>query len=382
MASCFEQEDSLFNFVVRDGNGVKGLVDSGLSKVPDQYIQPPNERIPEKMISNSPISIIDHQLHTPIDISLLDGPSHDQVAEAIVKAAESFGFFQVVNHGVPVELLESLKESAHRFFEQPPEKKAVYRKGASPSPFVKYGTSFVPDKEKALEWKDFISMTYTTDGDALNYWPNHFKEGALEYLKTASEMVKKILEVLIGAFGVIADESIVDLVDALTGSKMVNINFYPTCPNPDLTIGVGRHSDVGTLTVLLQDGIGGLFVKLEEVEEECGKQKKGGAEEPQWMEITPIPSALVINVGDTLQIVSNGRYKSAEHRVRTTSTQSRVSIPLFSAPLPTQKIGPLPEVVDADGVARYRDFVFGDYLNNFFGNTHEGKKALDFAKIT
>ncbi|KAI8557358.1 hypothetical protein RHMOL_Rhmol04G0004700 [Rhododendron molle] len=380
MASCFEQEDSLFNFVVRDGNGVKGLVDSGLSKVPDQYIQPPNERIPEKMISNSPISIIDHQLHTPIDISLLDGPSHDQVAEAIVKAAESFGFFQVVNHGVPVELLESLKESAHRFFEQPPEKKAVYRKGASPSPFVKYGTSFVPDKEKALEWKDFISMTYTTDGDALNYWPNHFKEGALEYLKTASEMVKKILEVLIGAFGVIADESIVDLVDALTGSKMVNINFYPTCPNPDLTIGVGRHSDVGTLTVLLQDGIGGLYVKLEE--DESGKQKKGGAEEPQWMEIPPITGALVVNVGDILQIISNGRYKSAEHRVRTTSRQSRVSVPLFTSPLPTHQIGPLPQLVDTDGIARYRDLVCGDYLNNFFGNVHEGKKSLDFAKIT
>lgn len=116
-------------------------------------------------------------------------------------------------------------------------------------------------------------------------------------------MVRKILEVLTGAFGVIADESIVDLVDALTGSKMVNINFYPTCPNPDLTIGVGRHSDVGTLTVLLQDGIGGLYVKVEEVEEEeSGKQKKGGAEEPQWMEIPPITGALVVNVGDILQV--------------------------------------------------------------------------------
>lgn len=83
-----------------------------------------------------------------------------------------------------------------------------------------------------------------------------------------------------------------------------------------------------------------------------------------------------------MQIISNGRYKSAEHRVRTTSRQSRVSIPLFTSPLPTHKIGPLPQLVDTDGIARYRDLVCGDYLNNFFGNVHEGKKSLDFAKIT
>lgn len=129
------------------------------------------------------------------------------------------------------------------------------------------------------------------------------REVALEYLKTASEMVKKILEVLTGALGVTADESsIVDLVDGLTGSKMVNINFYPTCPNPDLTIGVGRHSDVGTLTVLLQDGIGGLYVKVLDEEESTGNQKKKGGGEPRWMEIPPTTGALVINVGDALQV--------------------------------------------------------------------------------
>ena len=79
--------------------------------------------------------------------------------------------------------------------------------------------------------------------------------------------------------------------------------------------------------------------------------------------------------------MSNGKYKSAEHRVRTTSTQSRVSVPIFTIPKPTQKIGPLPEVVEKDGVAHYKEVVFGDYMNNFFGNAHDGKKSLDFAKI-
>lgn len=82
------------------------------------------------------------------------------------------------------------------------------------------------------------------------------------------------------------------------------------------------------------------------------------------------------------QILSNGRYKSADHRVRTTSTQSRVSIPIFLMPRKTDKIGPLPQVVERDGVAHYREFVFEEYMNNFFGKAHEGKKSLDFAMST
>ena len=82
-----------------------------------------------------------------------------------------------------------------------------------------------------------------------------------------------------------------------------------------------------------------------------------------------------------LQIVSNGKYKSAEHRVRTTNTKSRVSIPVFTIPKPTEKIAPLPQVVEKDGIAHYKEFVLADYMKNFFGNAHDGKKSLDFAKI-
>ena len=102
--------------------------------------------------------------------------------------------------------------------------------------------------------------------------------------------MKKIVQVLFEHLGVTLDEP---RIDALIALKMVNMNFYPTCPNPDLTVGVGRHSDMGILTVLLQDGIGGLYIKLEQEEPE---------KEGEWMEIPPVPGALVINVGDTLQV--------------------------------------------------------------------------------
>ena len=115
----------------------------------------------------------------------------------------------------------------------------------------------------------------------------------LEYLKTSVMMVRKLLEVLMENLGVKPDNS---KIDALIGSKMVNMNFYPTCPNPELTVGVGRHSDLGALTVLLQDGIGGLYVKVEDDIENVGK--KG-----EWMEIPPIDGAIVINVGDALQVI-------------------------------------------------------------------------------
>ena len=153
---------------MKEGNGVKGLVDSGITEVPPRFIQPPNYRF-NKQQSSPPSET------TTIDLSELDGPNHDQVIKAIAHAAETLGFFQVVNHGVPLELLDSLKTAAHRFFNQPAEKKAAYLDGVTPNPIVKYATSFIPEKEKNWMWRDFLKMTYTNDADALEFWPNDFK---------------------------------------------------------------------------------------------------------------------------------------------------------------------------------------------------------------
>ncbi|KAL0855174.1 hypothetical protein Bca101_060326 [Brassica carinata] len=273
MAFNYEDQTILFNFVVKQGNGVKGLIDSGMSCVTQPFVQPPAERIATLNAHTS-------EATQPIDLSQLDGPRHKEVATQIVEAAETLGFFQVVNHGVSVELLELLKTSAHAVFAQPPEKKAIYLKEMSPSKLVKYGTSFVPEKEKAIDWKDYVSIIYTNDHEALQHWP-----------------------------------------------QLCRLD------NGDLA------------------------------------------------EIPPLNGALVINVGDTLQIPSNGKYKSAEHRVRTTNIGSRVPVPIFTAPNPSEKIVPLPEVVKRDGVARYKELLFQDYMKNFFSQPHDGKKSLDFARV-
>ncbi|PIA25343.1 hypothetical protein AQUCO_11800022v1 [Aquilegia coerulea] len=355
---------NLFDFVVKQGNGVKGLVDSGLSKVPYQYIQPVDQRISK---SNIDANVVQLPL---IDLSGLDGPEHEQAAveESLVKAAETFGFFHVVNHGLPIQLLEELKDAAHQFFNQPPDKKSVYLKGVSPSPFVDYGTSFLPDSKKSFEWKDYFLMIYISDDDALKYWPDLCREVVLNYIKTSTKMARRIMEILMKNVGVELDDS---MAETYMGVRVVNMNYYPTCPDPELTIGLGRHSDFGILTVLLQDDIGGLSIRVQE-----------DGKEETWIEIPPpIPGALLINIGDTLQILSNGKYKSAEHRVRT-STKSRVSIPLFLFPGPKVKIGPLPQVVEKDGKAQYKECLFGDYKNHYFAQGYSGKKALDFVKIT
>ncbi|KAK8520003.1 hypothetical protein V6N13_031524 [Hibiscus sabdariffa] len=281
MALNLDDAESVFEFVVTQGNGIKGLVDSGLSKVPEAYVQPPNERIDKE-------NAIKLEL-PPLDLSKLDGhgPRRDEVSKQIIRAAETLGFFQVVNHGVPLHLLESLKDTTHKFFGLPREKKAVYLAPVTPTPLVKYGTSFRPHKEKALGWKDYLLMQYTNDDEALRHWPQEIRGVLLDYLRSSIRMVKTLLQILLRNLGVEPNDS---MIDNFIANKMINMIFYPRCPNPDLTIGIRRHSDISTLTILLQDEIGGLYVKIEE---DMDYGKKG-----EWIEITPTPGALVVNIGN------------------------------------------------------------------------------------
>ncbi|KAL4186514.1 hypothetical protein AMTRI_Chr09g34310 [Amborella trichopoda] len=357
IAHIASDEDQLFEFVVKKGHGVKGLVDAGISRIPNRYIHPPEKLADFKRISSTITLPI-------IDLSgLSDASIKNSIAQEIWEATKKFGFFQVINYGVPQDLVKRLMDSTYEFFGLPPEKKACYLKGVSPCKNVFLSTSFTPETEKLLEWKDYFGVFFIGEDEARAFWPPEFRDVLLEYLKLQQPLISFIFESLLKGLGVTIDD---EVIKAYIERTAVNLNYYPACPNPELTVGVGPHSDLGIITLLVQDDVGGLQAKIED----------------EWVEIAPTPGALVVNIGATLEILSNGVYKCVEHMARATSNTNRISIPIFVGPRPHTKIGPLPGILQKDGKPIYKDFLFGELMEYFFAIPHKGKQtALDFARF-
>ncbi|PWA81688.1 2-oxoglutarate (2OG) and Fe(II)-dependent oxygenase superfamily protein [Artemisia annua] len=347
---------NILDFVVNQGHGVKGLAELGLETLPYQYIQPPQERFNTSHEEDNKDSI------PVIDMSNSNDP---HVAKAICDAAQKWGFFQIVNHGVPTHVLEDVKDATHKFFALPPQEKLKYSKEQSVTHNVRFGTSFTPEAEKALEWKDYLSLFFVSDTEAASLWPPTCRDQAMEYIKSSELLVKKLLNILMNGLNVKEIDETKESI--LMGSKRINLNYYPKCPSPELTVGVGRHSDVSTLTILLQDDIGGLFVR--------------NMETMKWIHVPPVSGSLVINVGDALQIMSNGKYKSVEHRVTANGSNNRISVPIFVNPKPSDVIGPLEEVIASGEEPLYKNVLYSDYVKHFFRKAHDGKATVEFAKI-
>jgi aminocyclopropanecarboxylate oxidase len=146
------------------------------------------------------------------------------------------------------------------------------------------------------------------------------------------------------------------------------VSSYPPCPRPDLVDGLRAHTDAGGLILLFQD------------DQMSGLQLlKDGA----WVDVPPMRHAVVVNIGDQLEVITNGRYKSVMHRVVTRSDGNRMSIASFYNPgadadiFPATKLlgdGVAEEKEGEEGVAVYPRFVFGDYMNLYVRHKFEAKE--------
>eukprot|EP01018_Ginkgo_biloba_P012180 Gb_17232 [translate_table: standard] len=346
-------------------DGTMQLISNGntYSQLPKSFIRPLSERPRLHDVAFSEIIPL-------VDLKdLLSGTynkeHHAVVIEQIRQACAHEGFFQVVNHGVSASIMQRMIEVGKEFFEMPVEDKLLFYSD-DPTQLVRLSTSFNIQKENVFNWRDYLRHHCYPLEEYIHAWPSKpasYKEVAGEYCRE----VRKLILYLLGAIS----ESLgldPDFLDKALGehAQQMAINYYPPCPNPELTYGLPGHSDPNLLTLLLQDQVSGLQVL------------KNG----RWLAVEPIPNAFVVNVGDQLQVLSNGKYRSVLHRAVVNSSKARISIPTFYCPSPNAVISPAPHLVDDDHPAMYKKFTYEEYYRKFWSKDLEGKSCLEFFTFT
>ncbi|XP_077218955.1 protein LATERAL BRANCHING OXIDOREDUCTASE 1-like [Tasmannia lanceolata] len=329
--------------------------------VPDRYVRGMDERPTLAPISSS--------MNVPIiDVSKLVHGTQEQSQqelENLEAACANWGFFQVVNHGIDAALLESIQKVAMEFFNLPLEEKEKYP--MPPGGIQGYGHAFVFEEEQKLDWCNMLALGVEPPFIRMpKLWPTNpanFTETLDLYSKHIRVLCQTLLSFISKGLGLKPD-----MFHEMFGTcvQAVRMNYYPPCARPDLVLGLSPHSDGSSLTVLQQDtnSVGLQIFK-----------------DNTWVPVQPIPNALVINLGDTMEVLTNGKYKSIEHRAVTNKDVDRLSIVTFYAPRYDLELGPLPELVDETHPPMYRRYNHGEYSRHYVTNKLKGKKSLDYCKI-
>jgi isopenicillin N synthase-like dioxygenase len=280
----------------------------------------------------------------------------DEVARRIAAACRQDGFFYAVGHGVDPALRARLEDLARAFFARPDDAKraiAMARGGRAWRGWFPVGgelTSGVPDRKEGLYFgeelgRDDPRVRAGTPLHGPNLFPGGlpgFREAVLGWMAEMTRLAQAITGGIALSLGLPRSH----FADGLTAEPLVlfRIFHYPPVPHgeaeSDGAWGVGEHTDYGLLTILAQDDSGGLEVR------------RGS----RWIDAPPVDGAFVCNIGDMLDRLTGGWFRSTPHRVRNVSGQDRLSFPLFFDPDFAAEIKPLPRhaAIDSAQIAEDR----------------------------
>ncbi|KAI5418635.1 naringenin,2-oxoglutarate 3-dioxygenase [Lathyrus oleraceus] len=249
-----------------------------------------------------------------------------EICNKIVEACENWGIFQVIDHGVDSNLISEMTRFAKGFFDLPAEEKLRFdMSGGKKGGFI---VSSHLQGEAVKDWRELVTyFSYPIKQRDYSRWPDKpegWKAVTEQYSEKLMSLACKLLEVLSEAMGLEKEALTKACVDM---DQKVVVNYYPKCPEPDLTLGLKRHTDPGTITLLLQDQVGGLQAT-----------KDNGN---TWITVQPVEGAFVVNLGDHGHYLSNGRFKNADHQAVVNSNYSRLSIATFQNPAPDATVYPL-----------------------------------------
>ncbi|KAK3019784.1 hypothetical protein RJ639_003771 [Escallonia herrerae] len=359
---------------------VESLSSSGIHTIPKEYVRPKEELTSINNIFEEEKKEEGPQLPT-IDlkgISSEDKEVREKCREELKRAAVEWGVMHLVNHGISEELMDRVRVAGRQFFDQPMEEKEKYANDQATGKIQGYGSKLANNACGQLEWEDyFFHLVFPEEKRDMSIWPKtpsdytlrpivgrpvdyglallfgflkevktpflvpkfvpkfpscHTKcrPATAEYAKELRALATKILSVLSLGLGLEEDrlEKEVGGMDELL--LQMKINYYPICPQPELALGVEAHTDVSALTFILHNMVPGLQLFYEN----------------KWVTAKCVPNSIIMHIGDTIEILSNGKYKSILHRGLVNKEKVRISWAVFCEP-PKEKIilKPLPETV-------------------------------------
>ena len=284
-----------------------------------------------------------------------------ELVPSIHQACCHWGFFQVVNHRLPDTLMREAFSFAERFFALPRVTKLKSGRSEA-NVWGYYDNELTKNRRDMKQVFDFghppnpgladdDPQNATPDG--INRWPEEadcagFRDAMTTYRDACEALSKELLKLVELALDV-KDEALDQYFIPHHGS-FLRLNYYPTTDPLDDShaasatghMGVHHHSDAGVFTLLLQDQVGGLQVLYQDT----------------WIDVEPVEGAIVVNIGDVVQVWSNDLYQAPLHRVIASEGADRYSIPYFFNPSYQANYAPL---VNVKGNAKYKPINWGHF---------------------
>ncbi|GFY91703.1 ethylene-forming enzyme [Actinidia rufa] len=290
-----------------------------------------------------------------IDMEKLNGEERAATMEVIKDACENWGFFELMNHGISHELMDTVEMLTKGHYKKCMEQRFNEM-------VANKGLEAVQSEINDLDWESTFFLRHLPVS-------NIFEIPDLEedYRKTMKEFAEKLEKLAEQLLDLLCENLELEkgyLKKAFYGSKGptfgTKVSNYPPCPCPELIKGLRAHTDAGGLILLFQDDkVSGLQL----------------LKDGEWVDVPPMKHSIVINLGDQLEVITNGKYKSVMHRVIAQPDGNRMSIASFYNPGSDAVIYPAPALVEKEEQKQvYPKFVFEDYMKLYAGLKFQAKE--------
>ncbi|XP_027333322.1 1-aminocyclopropane-1-carboxylate oxidase-like [Abrus precatorius] len=274
------------------------------------------------------------------------GGERKAILHQIDNACKNWGFFELVNHGIPLELLDTVERLTKEHYRKCMEqrfKEVVASKGLE---------GVQPEQVKDMDWETTFFLRHLPNSN-ISEIPDlsqEYRDAMKEFAKKLEKLAEELLDLLCENLGLEKGY----LKKAFYGSKGPNFGTkvanYPECPKPELVKGLRAHTDAGGIILLLQDDkVSGLQL----------------LKDGQWVDVPPMRHSIVVNLGDQIEVITNGKYKSVEHRVIAQTNGTRMSVASFYNPANDAVIYPASSLLETKAEETdevYPKFVFEDYM--------------------